>query len=124
MKNYSFLTEGPGLTAACWELRDLNPMVAKALGNNVYKQYCTDKQRIEIICGDAKGGDLYLHNVHIYGTADKRDQLMNLFSNLKDVLSNVGGEEHSHPPSYSWTDVDTGKTECFEPDGTKLNTPE
>ena len=49
---------------------------------------------------------------------------MNLFSNLKDTLSNIGGEEHSHPPSYSWTDVDTGKTECFEPDGTKLNTPE
>jgi len=124
MKQYSFLQEGMGLTQAGIEIGQLNPMIAKALGNNVYKQYCTDKQRIEIICGDAKGGDLYLHNVHIYGTADKRDQLMNLFSNLKDTLSRVGGEEHSHPPSYSWTDVDTGKTECFEPDGTKLNVPE
>ena len=124
MKQYTFLTEGPGLTAACWELGELNPMIAKALGNNVYKQYCNRKQRIEIICGDAKGGDLYLHNVHIYGTADKKDQLMNVFSNLTHILSNIGGEEHSHPPSYSWTDVDTGKTEWFEPDGTKLNIPE
>jgi len=124
MKQYSFLTEGPGLSAACMELGELNPMIAKALGNNVYRQYCGNKQRIEIICGDAKDGDLYLRNVHIYGTADKRDQLMNLFSNLKDILSRVGGKEHSHPPSYSWTDVDTGKSEHFEPNGTKLNIPE
>lgn len=124
MKQYSFLTEGVGLTAACRELGELNPVIAKALGNNVYKQYCTKKQRIEIICGDAKGGDLYLHNVHIYGTADKKDQLMSLFFNLKDILSNVGGEEYSQLPSYSWTDVDTGKTEHFEPDGTKLNIPD
>lgn len=124
MKQYSFLREGIGLTSACRELGDLNPVIAKALGNNVYRQYCTNKQRIEIICGDAKGGGLYLHNVHIYGTADKKDQLMNLFSNLKDALSRIGGKEHSHPPSYSWTDVDTSKTEHFEPDGTKLNIPE
>lgn len=124
MKQYSFLTEGAGLTAACLELGELNPMITKALGNNVYKQYCRCKQRIEIICGDAKGGDLYLSNVHIYGTSDKKDQLMKLFSNLKDILGNVGSGEQSRPPSYSWTDVDTGKTEHFDSDDNKLNIPE
>lgn len=122
MKQYSFLTEGIGLTQANKELSDVNPLIAKALGNNVYKQYCTNKQRIEIICGDAKGGDLYLHNVHIYGTSDKKDKLMNLFSNLKDVLSRIGDDPM--PVTYSWTDIDTGKTECFDSEGTKLDVPE
>lgn len=45
MKQYSFLTEGAGLTAACHELGELNPVIAKALGNNVYKQYCTKKTK-------------------------------------------------------------------------------
>lgn len=122
MKQYSFLTEGIGLTQANKELSDVNPLIAKALGNNVYKQYCNHKQRIEIICGDAKGGDLYLHNVHIYGTSDKKDKLMNLFSNLKDVLSRIGDDPM--PVTYSWTDVDSGKTECFDSEETKLDVPE
>lgn len=126
MKQYSLLTEGIGLTQAGIEIGEVNPLIVKALGNNVYKQYCGCKQRIEIICGDAKGGDLYLHNVHIYGTSDKKDKLMNLFSNLKDVLSRIG--EDPTPVRYSWTDIDTGKTECFSPDEhggfTKLNVPE
>lgn len=122
MTQYSFLTEGMGLTKAGIEISEVNPMIAKALGNNVYKQYCSHKQRIEIICGDAKGGDLYLHNVHIYGTSDKKDQLMNLFSNLKDTLSKIGKDPT--PVTYSWTDINTGKTECFDSEGTKLNVPE
>ena len=122
MKQYSFLTEGIGLTQAGIEIGEVNPLIIKALGNNVYKQYCNHKQRIEIICGDAKSGDLYLHNVHIYGTSDKKDKLMNLFSNLKDVLSRIGKD--SSPVRYSWTDIDTGKTECFDSEGNKLNTPE
>ena len=126
MKQYSFLKEGAGLTQSYKELSDINPLIAKALGNNVYKQHCFCKQRIEIICGDSKNGDLYLHNVHIYGTSNKKDQLMNLFSNLKDTLSKIG--EDPTPVTYSWTDIDTGKTECFGSDGkggfTKLNVAE
>jgi len=122
MKQYSFLREGMGLTQAGIEIGEVNPLIAKALGNNVYRQYCNCKQRIEIICGDSKNGDLYLHNVHIYGTSNKKDQLLNLFSNLKDTLSKIG--EDPTPVTYSWTNIETGKTECFDSDGNKLNAPE
>lgn len=127
MKQYSFLQEGIGLTQAGIEIEDFNPMILKSLGRNVFKQYGRHNQRIEIVFGEGKNGGLYFHKACIYGTNEKKDQLLNVLSNLEDKLSSVADGDDKMPMHYKFTDIDTGKTEEFckgidETEYSKLNT--